>query len=141
MPLLTFTFSAMQQKHILFFDGYCSLCNSTVDWLFRIDKKEKILFGSLQGQTAKDVLPEELIEEVDSVVLATGTDFKIKSDAIFEVLRVLGGGWRILSVFRILPRGFRDWVYDWVAANRYKWFGKEDSCRMPTPEEKKRFVD
>lgn len=131
----------MSTRYILFFDGYCSLCNSTVDWLFRIDKKEKLLFGSLQGETAAKVLPKALAENVDSVVLSTGDTCRVKSDAILEVFRILGGGWRILAAFRILPRGFRDLVYDWIAANRYKWFGKRDTCRMPTPEEKRRFVD
>ncbi len=138
---MTVTFIRMQHSPILFFDGYCSLCNSTVNYLFRIDKRKKLRFGSLQGATAAEVLPATLLDEVDSVVLATGTDFKVKSDAILEVFRILGGGWRLFSAFRVLPLSFRDRVYDWVAANRYKWFGKQDTCRMPTPDERMRFVE
>lgn len=125
----------------LFFDGYCTLCNNSVDFLMRVDKHQRLSFGSLQSETAERELPQELRESVDSVILKYNDRVFVKSDAALEVCRILGGGWHLFRIFKILPRSWRDAIYEWVARNRYRWFGKRETCRMPTPEEKARFVD
>jgi predicted DCC family thiol-disulfide oxidoreductase YuxK len=125
----------------LFFDGYCTLCNNSVDFLMRVDKRQRLSFGSLQSETAQRELPQELRESVDSVILKYNDRVFVKSDAALEVCRILGGGWHFFRIFKILPRSWRDAIYEWVARNRYRWFGKRETCRMPTPEEKARFVD
>ena len=131
-----------EPKHpIVFFDGFCTLCNISVDRLMRMDKHQRLRYASLQGETAKAMLPAELMKDVDSVICLNKGKTFVKSDAAFEVLRVLGGGWAFFRIFKILPRSIRDSVYDWVARNRYNWFGKRDTCRLPSEEEKALFLD
>lgn len=134
--------SEFAEHPALFFDGVCNLCNSTVDWVINHDKRRYFRFGSLQGQTAHRVVPEYAEEAgLSTVVLVTGQGRFIRSTAILKVLRGLGGFWSFLATLGfILPRSFRDWCYKKIAGSRYKRWGKRDTCRLPTPEERELFL-
>jgi predicted DCC family thiol-disulfide oxidoreductase YuxK len=126
-------------QQVIFFDGVCNLCNGFVDFLLSRDESRRFLFASLQGETAQAKLPKQA-ESLKSVVLWTQGKAWEKSDAVLRILPQLGGPWRLISLFRFTPRFLRDWVYDRIAANRYRLFGRRESCRLPSPEEKARFL-
>lgn len=125
---------------ILFFDGYCNLCNGIVNWL--ISRTQDLKFAPLQGTTAQKTLPlAELPRGMDTVIyLRDGIVLK-KSDAALAVLVDLGGPWKIIQILFILPKTLRDCFYDIIARNRYRLFSKRDSCRVPTDQETSRFLD
>lgn len=128
---------------ILFFDGVCNLCNSTVQFVLKNDKRKRLRFASLQSSAGQKVgmqLASIYGSTPDSLVLQHKGKLYIKSDAALHVARLLGGFWPLLSIFLIVPRFIRNAVYDYVAKNRYKWFGKRDECMMPTKELKERFI-
>lgn len=129
------------QKPIVFFDGFCGLCSEFVDFVMKIDKHEKFVFSPLQGATAERLLTESERKDLDSVVVYfDGNKFK-KSQAVFQVFKNVGGPWSALGGLSILPRFLTDAAYTVVAKYRYKIFGKKDVCRLPTPEERRRFLD
>lgn len=136
----------MDQDHqhpIVFFDGVCGLCNRFVQFLFVIDKQGIFNVAPLQGANAKRHLSENLRENLTSLVVAT-TDGRIllKSRAILYVFRQIGGIWRLIYLLGFwIPPAILDLLYDMIAAHRYQWFGKLDSCRMPKTEERQRFLD
>lgn len=126
---------------IMLYDGYCGLCNGTVQWLLRHDHGGSMRFAPLTsaiGREALSRLPE--LAGVDSVVLLHKDGAWVKSTAILEMLRYVGGIWSFATVGYLFPRGLRDWFYDFVARRRYGWFGKFDSCPLPTPEQSARFL-
>ncbi len=137
---------------ILFFDGYCSLCNNLIDWLIRHDTKNVLQFSSLQGETAKTQLPsayripantkggEGSGGDVDTVIYLSNGKIYQRSRAILHVFQDLGFPWAMLGVFLILPSFTLDWGYRIVAKYRYKWFGKKETCRIPTPAEKQKIL-
>ncbi len=130
----------MTGERIVFFDGVCGLCNRFVDELLHADRKRLLRFAPLQGSTAHGRLPAGMADAMESVVYLRDGLVIQRSDAALHVLIDLGG-WRLFyRVFFIVPRFLRDAVYDWVARNRYRWFGKHDTCRLPTPEERVRFL-
>ncbi len=128
---------------VVFFDGVCNLCNGFVNFLIDRDTKSKLKFGALQGRTAQEFLDAEYRElrSVDSVVFFKDGKAWTRSTAALKILQELGGVYRVLGVLIIIPRPVRDLVYDFIARNRYSWFGRRDSCRLPTPEVRSRFVD
>lgn len=123
---------------ILFFDGVCNLCNGFVDFLIR--RGASISYAPLQGSTAAKLLPADKLR-LETVVLWENGKVSDKSDAAIRVISALPGFWKIFVLARIFPRFIRDGVYDLVASNRYSLFGKRESCRLPTPEERKLFLD
>ena len=127
---------------MLFFDGVCNLCNWSVDFVIKRDKRKKFRFASLQGETAHKYVPEYAEEAgLSTVVLLTGHGKYIRSTGVAHVLKGLGGFWKFLGGFLLLlPRPFRDWLYKLVVKNRYRWAGKKDTCRLPTPEERAVFL-
>lgn len=128
-------------KNIVFFDGYCILCNGLVDFLLLTDSKGKLKFASLQGATAKKYIPSSYLFETDSIIFINNAhSILTKSKAIIEILKTMGGFWKIFALFSILPDKFLDIIYDFVARNRYGWFGKRNQCRIPTPEEKNKIL-
>ena len=128
-------------KAILFFDGHCNLCNGFIDFLVSKDKGRKILIASLQGETAKAKLPAERREKLNTLVLLdTSGNLHIKSSAVFRIAWILGGFFHILTPFWIIPRFFTNWVYDFVALNRYRIWGRKDTCRLPTEDERLHFL-
>jgi predicted DCC family thiol-disulfide oxidoreductase YuxK len=130
----------MTDRQIIFFDGVCNLCNSFVDFLIRRDHDQAFSFAPLQGETARQKLPADKLARLNSVVLWNQGQILEKSDAALTVLQQLGGLWWFMRVFWIAPAFLRDLVYDLIAANRYRFFGKRETCRLPTPEEKARFL-
>lgn len=125
---------------ILFFDGYCSLCNGLVDWVMSQDKRQKIQFASLQGQTAKKFIPNFNLNDNDTVVYwSEGNEYQ-RSSAILNVLADLGGAWKLVRIFFIIPESVRNSIYRWVAAHRYRFFTRRDTCRIPNENEKSRLL-
>lgn len=131
----------MKERKIIFFDGHCNLCNGFIDFVIKRDKNKKFYFASLQGQKAKEVLEEEAISELSTVVLYdNGKTFK-KSQAVFKVFEDISGVWFALGIFKFLPTTITDFFYTLIAKNRYVLFGRKDICRLPTPSEKEHFLD
>lgn len=126
---------------VVFFDGVCGLCNKTIDFLIQWDKEKKLRYAPLQGYTAKRLLSTMYIEDLDSVVYYRDGKYLVRSTAVLRLLLDVGGWWKLLSIFLILPAFVRDFVYYFIARRRYKWFGKRDTCRMPTPQERALFLD
>ena len=135
-----------EERIVLFFDGVCNLCNSWVDFLVRRDRRGQFLYAPLQGETFRAVLaahPE--LAQVDSLVVVhdrpDGTQqiFTHSSGPLFLAGR-LGGGWSVARVFRIVPPFLRDAVYRLIAKTRYSLFGRQSTCRVPTAEERPRFL-
>lgn len=124
---------------VLFFDGVCGLCNRTVDFVLKHDRRGALRFAPLQGLTASARLAAPDRERLDSVVLQRqGATFK-KSSAIVRLLWEMGGVWGVLgSVLWLIPKPLRDLGYVLVAKNRYRLFGQKETCRMPKPEERAR---
>lgn len=130
----------MNDRQIIFFDGVCNLCNAFVDFLVRRDKDNNFFFAPLQGDTAKSKLPSGQPAKLSSVLLWNQGQVLQKSDAALTILQQLGGLWWFMRVFWAVPSFLRDLVYDFVAANRYRFFGKRETCRLPTAAEKARFL-
>lgn len=126
---------------IVFFDGVCNLCQGSVRYLIKHDKKEVLKFASLQGNYAKDFVNETEIQSMQSILFFDGKMLYKKSTAILKLSRLLGGWYQLLLLGYILPRFFRDWLYNIVAKNRYRWFGKKDQCMLPSKGFKNRFLD
>lgn len=129
-------------RSIVLFDGVCNFCNASVNFLIDRDPDGRFVFGALQSEEGLAVLREHNLPEgyFDSIVLIEGDRVLTASDAALEISRHMSGAWPALRTFKIIPRPIRDAVYNWIAANRYKWFGKQDSCRLPTPEYRARFL-
>lgn len=126
--------------NIIFFDGVCGLCNGFVDFIMKIDKAGQFKFSPLQSEYAKKNLPAEFTENLNSVVVQIDGKNYRKSDGVFQVWKKLGAPWSALSLLKALPAPLTDAGYDLVAKTRYKIFGKKDSCRLPTPDERARFL-
>lgn len=129
-------------NHIILFDGVCNFCNSSVQFILKKDSKQMYQFASLQSETGKSLLKKYGIpEDINSFVLIEGDQHFTKSTAALRVCRNLSGAYRFLSIFRLIPAPIRDIFYHIIANNRYKWFGKQESCMLPSPEVRKRFLD
>lgn len=128
---------------IVFFDGVCNLCNRFVQFVIRQDRKKRFLFAPLQteaGRNALAAMTQNRTVIPDSVILLYKGRYLTKSTAALTVLKLSGGFNSLLYVGIVVPRFIRDWVYDFVARNRYRWFGKSDSCMVPTPGIMSRFI-
>lgn len=133
---------------IVLYDGVCGLCNHLVQFILKRDKHDRFRFASLQSDFTREVLTRHGIDpdDLDTVYVIKGhahPDEKLlaRSDAILYMLEELGGVWRLMSIGKILPRVFRDAVYKIVARNRYRVFGKHESCMLPDPKHRAKFVD
>lgn len=125
---------------IVLFDGVCNLCSKSVQFIIKRDPHNQFLFASLQSEMGKSLLEKHHLSEVDSVVLIKDDMYYIESDAALEICRHLSSGWKLLAILKGIPSFIRDPLYRFVARNRYRWFGKQDSCMLPTEEMKKRFL-
>ncbi len=132
----------MEKKSIIMFDGVCNLCNGFVNFLIVRDKHNKFQFGSLQSPVVADLLKQHnfLTNDLSTVILLEGDKLYYQSTAVLKILKQLGGGWSLLYAFIILPKPLRDFFYNLIAKNRYKIFGRQDACMIPTPELKAKFV-
>jgi predicted DCC family thiol-disulfide oxidoreductase YuxK len=127
---------------IILFDGICNLCNSSVQFIIKRDPTGYFKFASLQSETGQRLLKQYGVsKQIDSLILIEKQKVYIKSSAALRICRKLDGFWKYLTILRVLPPFFRNFLYDVVAKNRYHWFGKRDSCMLPTAELKKRFLD
>ncbi len=128
---------------IVLFDGLCNLCSGSVQFIIKRDPLGIFQFASLQSDVGLQKLEKFKIDKnlLHSIILIKGDQFFQRSDAALEIARKLSGVWPILYGFKILPRFLRDGIYNWIARNRYRFFGKKDACWIPTPELKARFID
>jgi predicted DCC family thiol-disulfide oxidoreductase YuxK len=132
----------MNKKPVILFDGVCNLCNSSVQFVIKHDKQSKFLFASLQSSEGQQLLNKYALPEnnFNSFVLIEDEKIFTRSTGALKVFGKLDGWYKILYVFMIVPKFIRDAVYNWIARNRYKWFGKKDECMIPAPELKARFL-
>lgn len=129
------------KDNIVFFDGYCVLCNGLVDFLIRIDKKNRLKFSTLQGETAIKFLDEKYLSITNTIVFMKSENiFFTKSDAVLEIFKTIGKFWVIFYMTKIIPRFIRDALYNFIAKHRFKIFGKRESCRLPTENEKTKIL-
>lgn len=128
---------------ILLFDGVCNLCNSSVNFIIKHDSRQQFKFASLQSDAANQILLQfgKNNSELNSIILIQNNKIYSKSSAILRVVKNLGGITSLTFIFWIIPKPIRDFVYDFIAKNRYKWFGERESCMIPTDDLKNRFVD
>lgn len=132
----------LENHKIILFDGVCNLCNSTVKRVIRNDKKDIYRFAALQSDVGMVMVTEHGIDtaKTDSILLVEGGRIYTKSTAALRIAKDLQGAYPLLYGFIIVPPIIRNWVYDFIARNRYNWYGKLDSCMIPTPELKKKFL-
>ena len=128
---------------IVLIDGVCHLCQGLTRFIIQRDSGETFRFASQQSEVGRGLLrrgglPEELNE---TVVVIDQEQYYVKSAAALRIARHLPFPWPMFGVFALVPRVLRDKMYGWIAANRYRWFGKDESCLMPTPELRRRFLD
>lgn len=130
------------EPRIVLFDGVCNFCNASINFVIDHDPQGRFRFASLQSATGQQLLAahQEPTRDFDSVILLKGGKVYRKSDAALEIALDLGGFWVLLYGFKVVPRVLRNAVYDLVARNRYRWFGRLDACRLPTPELRARFL-
>lgn len=130
-----------QSGPIVFFDGVCGLCNTSVDFFMRHDRHGRLRFAPLQGETAAECLEAADVEDLNSLVFFhEGNRFR-KSSGVVRILNQLGGIWKLASwLLWLIPRPLRDLGYSAVAAARYRVFGRRESCRMPSVEERGRIL-
>ncbi len=132
----------LKHKTILLFDGYCNLCNSSVQFVLKHEKKEELYFTSLQSEAGIEILKHYSIDvnKVDSLVLIEYNKAYIKSSAALRATKYLKGLYPLLFSFIIVPAFIRNFVYDFIARNRYKWYGKSDTCMIPDKQVSHRFL-
>lgn len=128
---------------IVLFDGVCNLCNGAVQFIIKNDKKDMFRFAALQSETGRKLLATHQLQhgKIDSIVLIKNDKAFIKSTAALHIAKELSGIWKLAYYYIVFPKFIRDAVYDFIARNRYGWFGKKDQCMIPTPELKKKFLD
>lgn len=132
----------MPAEKIILFDGECNLCNSSVNFIIDRDQNNVFKFASLQSETGQSLFGKSALSkmDIDSIILVSGDRYFTKSSAVLRIAKELNIPWKLFYAFIIIPFPLRDFLYDIVARNRYKWFGKKDSCRIPTPELKNKFL-
>ncbi|MHC0039563.1 thiol-disulfide oxidoreductase DCC family protein [Pseudoneobacillus sp. C159] len=130
------------KRRIILFDGVCNFCEGSVLFIIRRDPVGHFRFASLQSETGEKLRNEFGMEkQLESLVLIEDNQYYKKSTAALNICRSLKGAWRLLVIFLIIPAPIRDYFYDIIAKNRYKWFGKKDKCMIPSPEIRSRFLD
>ncbi|MDA0176573.1 MULTISPECIES: thiol-disulfide oxidoreductase DCC family protein [Mesoflavibacter] len=133
-----------KHKKLILFDGVCNLCNSSVQFVIKHDKKNKFMFAPLQGKVGQEIISKYNIDtaKTDSILLySEDKGLKVKSTAALYIAKDLGFPSALLTIFLIVPAFIRHWVYDFIAKNRYKWYGKKEACMIPTPELKSKFLE
>ena len=131
----------MTDAPVILFDGVCNYCNSMVHFVIKADRKKRIRFSALQSGSARALLDELRVpKNIDSFVFIIHNQVYLRSSAALKVLEHLPWYWRWTNIFWIIPEFLRDKVYDFIAKNRYKWFGKKESCMIPGPEVRSRFL-
>ena len=132
-----------QHKQLVLFDGVCNLCDASVQYIIKHDKDNAFLFTALQSEVGQQIIKEFNIDtnKIDSIILYSNEHgISYKSTAALKIASKLGFPRNLLSVFLIIPGIIRNWVYDYIAKNRYKWYGKKEECMIPTPDLKSKFL-
>ena len=136
--------SVPKDKLLILFDGVCNLCNSSVLYVIKHDKTNKFLFAPLQSKIGKEIITEFHIDtdKTDSIILYNPETHRIvyKSSAALKVTKALGFPINLMGIFLIVPVFIRNWVYDFIAKHRYKWYGKKEYCMIPTPKLQAKFI-
>ncbi|WP_417882091.1 thiol-disulfide oxidoreductase DCC family protein [Xanthomarina gelatinilytica] len=133
-----------KNKQLILFDGVCNLCNASVQYVIKHDKNNVFMFAPLQGETGQLIIEKYQIDtaKTDSILLYTeGKGIVYKSTAVLKIAGKLGFPRNLLQVLLVIPPVIRNWVYDYIAENRYKWFGKQNECMIPTENLKARFLN
>lgn len=133
-----------KHKKLILFDGVCNLCNSSVQYVIKHDDKNTFLFAPLQSNIGEKIIAQYKIDtsKTDSILLySEEKGLKTKSTAALHIAKELGFPRNLLTIFLIIPSFIRNWVYDFIAKNRYKWYGKKDDCMIPMPDLKAKFLE
>lgn len=132
----------MEENPVVLFDGVCNFCNYWVNFAIRHDRKKKLRFTPLQGETASRLLTKYKLStsSLSSVIFIDKEKVYTQSSAAIRIAKHLDGGWKLFYGFMIVPKFIRDFFYNIIARNRYKWYGKKERCMIPTPELKERFL-
>ena len=127
---------------VILFDGVCKLCNVWTQFIVKVDTQQRFKLCSVQSPEGQSILNHFKMptDQFDTMLLVEGNQYFDKSDAFLNVVNKLGFPWRLLYVFKILPKGIRNWLYDRIALNRYYLFGQYDSCMLPSKENENRFI-
>ncbi len=131
-------------KQLILFDGVCNLCNASVQFVIERDKKDLFRFASLQSELGRQFISDRNIDtsKIDSIILVeSAMAYHVKSSAAIRIAKHLGAAWPLLQIFLILPAPIRNFFYDIIAKNRYRWFGRQDNCWIPTPDLHAKFLD
>lgn len=133
----------MPDQPILLFDGVCNFCNSIVNFIIKRDKNAQIKFAALQSNISQKILQQFNFSRANprSIIFIENGKFYTGSTAALKVCRFMNGLWPLMYGFIIVPKLIRDGIYNWIAKNRYRWFGKKDVCMVPTPEIRSRFLN
>ncbi|MEO1076220.1 MAG: thiol-disulfide oxidoreductase DCC family protein [Bacteroidota bacterium] len=140
--------ATLAEHPVILFDGVCNLCNASVNFVLDRDRARVFRMAALQSDVGQALLARHgytgatpATTAPDSIALVENGQLYFRSAAALRIAARLGGGWPLLQGFLAVPAPLRDLVYDWIARNRYRWFGKQDTCRLPTPDERARFLD
>jgi predicted DCC family thiol-disulfide oxidoreductase YuxK len=126
---------------IILFDGVCNLCNQSVQFIIKRDKKDYFRFAALQSEIGTDLLQQYHVSpQSDSIVFIDNGKAYTKSSAALRICKGLSGLWPLMYAFIIIPPFLRNSIYNWIARNRYRWFGKKNACMIPTPALKSKFL-
>jgi predicted DCC family thiol-disulfide oxidoreductase YuxK len=130
-------------RPVLFFDGVCNLCNFIVRFLLRVDRKKILRYSNLQSEFARSIetLKPFISVPFETVVFYNGSNKYLKSDAVIEIAKLLPVPWKFFGIIRFIPKRLRDKLYDFVAHNRYRLFGRKDLCMLPSENVKEFFID
>ena len=137
-------FDIPKNKKIILFDGVCNLCDSAVQFIIKHDKKDIFRFVALQSDLGQEIVKHIGIDtkNIDSIILyQPGIAYYYKSEAVLEIAKSLGGIFYLATIFSIFPTSFINRIYDYIAKNRYKWYGKKESCMIPTKELQAKFLE
>ena len=133
-----------KNKKVILFDGICNLCNTAVITAIKYDRRNRFLFTAIQSKKGKEIIDYLKIDitKIDSIILfEPGVAYEVKSTAALKIMCDFGGIWQLTKLLYIFPEGLRDLVYDYIAKNRYKWFGKKESCMIAIKELKAKFLE
>src|SRR5690554_311617 len=128
------------KENIVFFDGHCGLYSEFIDFVLKIDRKNHFKFSPLQSEFAKNHLPEKMTSDLSTVVITIDGQTFTKAQAVLLLFKKVGGIWGLFSIFRFLPKGILNFFYDQIAKHRYLIMPKKENCRLPTPQEKEKFI-
>lgn len=134
----------IKHKKIILFDGVCNLCNNSVVKVIKYDRKNTFAFAALQSKSGKSIIESLQIDisKIDSIILyESGVSYEVKSTAVLKIMKDFGGFWYLTQIGLLFPEFFRNYIYDYIAGNRYKWFGKKESCMIPKEKLKTKFLN